>query len=96
MLCDRENTNVPATQPGFINFVTFPLYQTLSSIAPRLLEIDGCIDRMKENKKKWSEYKETEEDKQIYTKKLESRNPSMRLTKTMRLSHVVKFDEKDL
>lgn len=66
MLCDRDNTNVSATQPGFINFVTFPLFNSLSNIIPNIAQKDGCIDMIKDNKQKWSEYQETEEDKKVY------------------------------
>lgn len=71
MLCDRDNTNVAATQPGFINFVTFPLFNTLSNIVPTLAEKGGCIDRIKENKAKWVDYKENDDDKRVYIKTAE-------------------------
>ena len=54
------------------------------------------MDRMKENKKLWADYVETEDDKKIYKKKQDSTLSVMRLTKMMRLSQVVKFDEHDL
>ena len=66
MLCDRDNTNVAATQPGFINFVTFPLFNTLSNIIPGLSKECGCIDIIKDNKTRWTDYQETDEDKKVY------------------------------
>ena len=34
MLCDRAQTSVVDSQPGFINFVVMPLYQVISNITP--------------------------------------------------------------
>ena len=78
MLCDRDNTNVASTQPGFINFVTFPLFNTLSNIVPTISKEGGCIDRIKENKAKWAEYKETDDDKRVYIKTAEFGQLDMR------------------
>ena len=74
-------------------FVTFPLFDTLTHIIPKITEKDGVIDRIKENKKKWAEYKETDEDKDIYKKKerRESGIGVMWDTKAMRLSKVIKL-----
>jgi len=44
MLCDRETTNVALSQPGFIGFVSLPLFNNLANIMPILLE---DVDRMK-------------------------------------------------
>lgn len=41
MLCDRNSTNVAGAQPGFVNFVTLPVYNPLSNIFPVLVE---CVD----------------------------------------------------
>ena len=60
MLCDRDTVNVAGAQPGFINFVTFPLFQTLSLIVPKLAEKGGALEKMKNNKILWSEYKESD------------------------------------
>jgi len=35
-LCDRETTNVAASQPGFANFVVLPLFKALVEIIPNV------------------------------------------------------------
>ena len=66
MLCDRKTTNVAGAQPGFISYVTMPLFTTLSAFVPHLAAENGCIDRMKSNQATWKDYVETEEDKKTY------------------------------
>lgn len=51
---------------------------------------------MKENKRIWTDYVETEEDKKVYQKNRDSTLKVMRLTTTMRLSKVIKVDDLDL
>lgn len=36
MLCDRDTTNVRGSQPGFVSFVTLPLFSELSNLLPLL------------------------------------------------------------
>lgn len=67
MLCDRKTTNVAGAQPGFINFVTLPLYNPFSQVLPVLNE---CCDHLKANAATWKTYIETEDDKKVYIKKL--------------------------
>lgn len=67
MLCDRDNTNVAGSQPGFLDFVVMPLYQVMTSFLPKIA--DECIPNLKANKATWQSYTETEEDKQVYLKK---------------------------
>lgn len=35
-LCDRKTTSVPKTQPGFLNFIVMPLYETVAKILPEI------------------------------------------------------------
>jgi cAMP-specific phosphodiesterase 4 len=53
MLCDRTTTNVTKSQPGFIGFVTLPLFHCLAEIMPAL-----CIDveQIKSNLNQWKNY----------------------------------------
>ena len=60
MLCDRTTTNVAKSQPGFIGFVSLPLFNNLANIMPVLHE---DIERMKQNSITWKSYQETESDK---------------------------------
>ena len=69
MLCDRVSTNVTGSQPGFISYVTLPLFTTLNNILPGLSQPNGCLENMKRNKETWASYKETEEDKKVYPEK---------------------------
>lgn len=66
MLCDRTTTNVAKSQPGFIGFVSLPLFNNLTNIMPILHEE---VDRMKQNSNTWKNYEETEEDKKVYIQK---------------------------
>ena len=68
MLCDRETTNIAASQPGFIKFVTEPLFQALYNVMP---ELQQCLDNLRSNSQKWQSYEETKEDKIYYLKKEE-------------------------
>ena len=63
MLCDRANTNVASSQPGFIGFVPLPIFTALSNVMPELQE---CVAQMKANSKAWKVYQETDEDKKTY------------------------------
>ena len=66
MLCDRTTTHVAKSQPGFIQFVSLPLFTTLSAIMP---ELNKEIQSMKANSDTWKSYEETEEDKRVYERK---------------------------
>lgn len=66
MLCDRNTTHVAKSQPGFINFVTLPLYQNLVHIMPNLSD---DLKQLQQNLNTWKNYNETEEDKKVYEKK---------------------------
>ena len=65
MLCDRASTNVAGAQPGFVNFVTLPIFNPFVKIFPVLAE---CVDQLKANAVTWKTYVETEEDKKVYVK----------------------------
>ena len=62
-LCNRETTIVPKMQPGFINFITIPLWSVLVEIMPTMSEF---VEEAKKNVINWEHYEETEEDKKIY------------------------------
>jgi len=66
MLCDRKSTNVAGAQPGFINYVTMPLFTTMSAFVPGLAAEGGALATMKSNLETWKSYVETEEDKKVY------------------------------
>ena len=63
MLCDRTSTNVAGAQPGFVNFVTLPIFNPFAKIFPVMAE---CVDQLKANAVTWKTYVETEEDKKVY------------------------------
>lgn len=50
-------------QPGFINGITIPLWDTLAIIMPSMKEF---VDEARANITKWESYEETEEDKKVY------------------------------
>ncbi|KAH8583695.1 cGMP phosphodiesterase A4 [Cryptosporidium sp. chipmunk genotype I] len=56
-ICDRESTDVPKSQVGFLNFVCLPLFQELCYV-----DVDGdvrrCIDRILENINNWEDIAE--------------------------------------
>ncbi|KAL7065954.1 3', 5'-cyclic nucleotide phosphodiesterase domain-containing protein [Cryptosporidium serpentis] len=58
-ICDRESTDVPKSQVGFLNFVCLPLFQELC-----YADVDGgvrkCIDRILENINYWEDMAEAE------------------------------------
>ena len=58
-----------------------------------MAEKDEALDKMKKNKILWSEYKESDEDKEIYKKSEFSRLRFMRTkTQKMRLSTIKKYE----
>lgn len=60
MLCDRDTVKVAGSQPGFVDFVTMPLFKTLCHLVPELQKEGDCMDNIKANKEKWSELEESE------------------------------------
>lgn len=52
-------------QPGFINGITIPLWSALADIMPSLKD---HVEAAKDNSIKWTNYEESEEDKQVYVK----------------------------
>ena len=53
-------------QPGFINYVTMPLFATMAVFVPALAAENGALHGMKSNLDRWKSYEETEEDKKVY------------------------------
>ena len=62
-LCDRDITNIPKMQPGFINGISIPLWSALVEVMPDMAD---HIQAFKDNVSKWQNYEETEEDKKSY------------------------------
>ena len=62
-LCNRETTNVPKSQPGFINGISIPLWTVIVDIMPTMSEY---LQGARENSRLWDDYVETEEDKKVY------------------------------
>lgn len=56
-LCDRETTNIPKSQIGFINNIAMPCFGLLQQISPKL---SFFTDNLKVNSKYWSEELERE------------------------------------
>ena len=59
-LCDRTTTHISKSQPGFLNFIVIPLFQTISEIMPELKELE---DNVRKNLKHWEAQEETDEQK---------------------------------
>jgi len=51
-LCNRETTNVPKMQPGFINGITVPMFSVMQEIMPVLAQ---NTENAKRNCKTWEE-----------------------------------------
>lgn len=47
LLCDRKATNIGKSQIGFIDFVVFPYFESLTKILPQM---SYCIEELKANK----------------------------------------------
>ena len=65
-LCDRETTQIPQSQPGFVNFILAPLFSTVSEVMP---EVNQLELNAKNNAEQWKAYEETEDFKQVYLRK---------------------------
>ena len=62
-LCDRLTTQISKSQPGFLNFICLPLFQTISEIMPEMKQLEN---NTRDNVKHWAEMEESEEQKKIY------------------------------
>ena len=51
ILCDRKTTNIGKSQIGFIDFVVFPYFDSLTKILPRMRY---CIEELQANKDYWT------------------------------------------
>lgn len=65
-LCDRETTQIPQSQPGFVSFILAPLFATVSELMPELTQLEV---NAKNNAEKWKTFEETEEFRRVYRKK---------------------------
>merc|ERR1712039_770116 len=50
-LCDRDTTNIPSSQLGFIEFIVEPTLTELAVLAPKVDDI--CLRRLRTNKDMW-------------------------------------------
>ena len=39
-LCDRTTTQISKSQPGFMNFIVVPLFQTISNLMPKMKQLE--------------------------------------------------------
>ena len=55
MYCDRDNTDVPKSQAGFLKNVCIPLYEVFSYFL-KSQKIDlNCYEQIKDNFNKWED-----------------------------------------
>ncbi|OMJ82458.1 hypothetical protein SteCoe_16867 [Stentor coeruleus] len=53
MYCDREKTDIPKSQSGFIKNIVLPIYESLNNyIASTVIDSD-CIEELKRNQSEW-------------------------------------------
>jgi cAMP-specific phosphodiesterase 4 len=64
-LCDRTNTNIAKSQPGFVDFIVLPLFNTICEILP---ENKPLVKQARENAERWKTYEESDNEKLVYTK----------------------------
>lgn len=53
MYCDRETTNIPKSQVGFIRNIVFSLFTTLNSILASDEIEKACLNQLKQNERYW-------------------------------------------
>eukprot|EP00929_Paragymnodinium_shiwhaense_P013523 TRINITY_DN121376_c0_g1_i1.p1 TRINITY_DN121376_c0_g1~~TRINITY_DN121376_c0_g1_i1.p1 ORF type:complete len:708 (-),score=164.13 TRINITY_DN121376_c0_g1_i1:103-2226(-) len=58
-LCDRNTTNIAASQLGFIDFVVSPTYAAVAEIAPKVKEV--CLATLTVNRQMWELRKKQDE-----------------------------------
>ncbi|EGR29338.1 hypothetical protein IMG5_158060 [Ichthyophthirius multifiliis] len=76
-LCDRYTTNTAKCQIGFIDFVVFPLYDTINKFIPKL-----DLGNFALNKKKWTELIDFyEEDLKMKIEQLEKAEKNLQNSK---------------
>jgi len=65
-LCDRKTTNIPQSQPGFINFIVAPVFAAISVFLPGMTQALENVHRTKQN---WEGHTESEKELSVYNKK---------------------------
>lgn len=55
MYCDRENTDIPKSQVGFIKNICLPLYETWTNYLRSDTIYKNCIDQLRINMRNWEE-----------------------------------------
>ena len=55
MYCDRENTDIPKSQAGFIKNICLPLYEPWSNYLKSDEVYKNCFEQLKTNLKNWEE-----------------------------------------
>lgn len=53
MYCDRETTDVPKSQAGFIRNIVLPLYEILTSYLDSKIIEESCLEQIKSNLSTW-------------------------------------------
>ena len=56
-LCDRTSVQITQSQPGFMNYIVIPLFQTIADLMPNLKHLEQAG---KQNLENWQNYIETE------------------------------------
>lgn len=54
-LCDRDTTDIPHSQVGFIQFIVQPTFETFAGLVPKVEAV--CLERISENRTMWAERK---------------------------------------
>ena len=62
MYCDRETTDIPKSQNGFLKNVCLPLYEVYAGFLRSEAIMKACVDQIKENLVKWDDYAKTRGD----------------------------------
>jgi hypothetical protein len=53
MFCDRNSTNVPKSQAGFIRNIVSPVFLAVNSVRPSQLVLENCIKQLEANVEYW-------------------------------------------
>lgn len=55
MFCDRENTNIPKSQAGFIRNIVMPVYNALHNVLESDKLMEYCIKQLESNAEYWDQ-----------------------------------------
>jgi hypothetical protein len=65
MYCDRETTDIPKSQNGFLKNVCQPLYEIFTTFLNSDIITYKCLEQMKENITKWDEISRNKQEKSL-------------------------------